>query len=157
MGFPILVRWHLYIESAPWANWWINGLVQYCSNSSALAMELLQSGTRPSTWWAPGLGMPTCVPFWFFLETQDLSQCQHCRHWRQHGLKQRHPVPPVATYSAWWQFLLPNVIQCVLFVWKRFWSLFLCRDPLKRTWEGSWVYLKHIYTRGGIRGCFQFI
>ena len=28
----------------------INGLVQDCSNSSALAMELLQSCTKPSTW-----------------------------------------------------------------------------------------------------------
>ena len=27
--------------------WWINGLVQDCSNSSALAMELLQSCTKP--------------------------------------------------------------------------------------------------------------
>ena len=29
---------------------YIDGLVQDCSNSSALAMELLQSYTKPSTW-----------------------------------------------------------------------------------------------------------
>ena len=28
--------------------WYIAGLVQDCDNSSALAMELLQSGTKPS-------------------------------------------------------------------------------------------------------------
>ena len=28
----------------------IDGLVQDCSNSTALAMELLQSYTKPSTW-----------------------------------------------------------------------------------------------------------
>ena len=30
---------------------YINGLVQDCSNSSALAMELLQSCTKPSIWY----------------------------------------------------------------------------------------------------------
>ena len=53
MGIPILVRRHLYIETAPRSpvhmetvN--IDGLVQDCINTSALAMESLQSCTKPS-------------------------------------------------------------------------------------------------------------
>ena len=43
------------ITNPQWVNWWylihfqINGSVQDCSNSTALAMELLQSCTKPST------------------------------------------------------------------------------------------------------------
>ena len=45
MGFPILVRGHLYIESGPWSL--INGLVQEINKSSTLTMELHLSCTNP--------------------------------------------------------------------------------------------------------------
>ena len=35
----------------PVAMWYIDGLMQDCSNSSALAMELLQSCSKPSMLW----------------------------------------------------------------------------------------------------------
>ena len=41
-------------QCCPWScirNYYFDGLVQDCSNSSALAMELLQSCAKPSTWW----------------------------------------------------------------------------------------------------------
>ena len=43
------------------------GAVQDCSNSSSLAMELLQSNTKPSKWSHSGQlqrGLETCMILW---------------------------------------------------------------------------------------------
>ena len=135
MGFPILVKWHIYIESAPssvtcicvtWSQWvgpfqiqsvtwylnkwwfirtnkqvqcindlnlllfhlwkciggclnedavklYIDGFVQNCSNSSALAMELLQSCTEPSIYTCIGINIMNIrllsyLPSWYKLD-----------------------------------------------------------------------------------------
>ena len=40
MGFPILVRWHLYIESGPWflCNWWVLLLTAIMPNAQWLLL-----------------------------------------------------------------------------------------------------------------------
>ena len=66
MGFPILIRWHFYIQSMPWSFSVdkIDGLVQDCSNSSANTLELLQSCTKPLRCTFPSqvLLMSLCQP-----------------------------------------------------------------------------------------------
>ena len=58
-----------------------DGLVQDCSNSSALAMELLQSCTKPSKWQrinSPNMVSLTLLNFFFYLRKQGY---QHFRIW----------------------------------------------------------------------------
>ena len=43
---------HTYFQNDIFWNWYIDGLGQNCSNSRVLAMELLQSYTKPSIWHA---------------------------------------------------------------------------------------------------------
>ena len=52
-GFPVDITREIIIVDLSYSvlfHLFINSLVQDCSNSSALAMELLQSCTKPSTW-----------------------------------------------------------------------------------------------------------
>ena len=89
MGFPILVRWHLYIQSGPRIHittfhsrpeisfssitsfQHFDSLVQDCSNSSASAMELLQSYIKASIWYK-----------WYSSMVHKLPPCliPHCYH-----------------------------------------------------------------------------
>ena len=53
-----------FISAGPWSN--IDGLVQERRNSSALAMELRLSCTKPSIWYVrlPEGGHLLCGPYW---------------------------------------------------------------------------------------------
>ena len=46
----IVHRWFSNSMAFNWSSHYLNGLVQDCSDSSALALELLQSCTKPSIW-----------------------------------------------------------------------------------------------------------
>ena len=83
MGFPIPVRQHLHIESGPWfrrRTAYISmacRLAQDCGNSCALAMELLQSYTRPSICCHP-LGYIFSIVWGQFDILLDISMCMFC-------------------------------------------------------------------------------
>ena len=88
--------------------WWfirypdINGLVQDCSNSSALAMELLQSCTKPSTWWTILKKTQLCYWYQCFMKVCqlrniffDCMQYKHLELLTPHidGLVQNYNIP----------------------------------------------------------------
>ena len=62
MGFPILVRWHLYIESGPRPQWIYNIFVtEQCVSYHTVATTDEARHTRPF-WWAPfSLGTQICL------------------------------------------------------------------------------------------------
>ena len=119
MGFPILVRLHLYIESGPWL--WQGRTYPYAKCSSCqwyirscwYLAEYLGGVTHRviSTWLrlsladkysslekVPLLRCEGKAGTFYNTENQELSCCKLCHHWWQHRLSEwQHPVLPVMT------------------------------------------------------------
>ena len=102
----------------------IDGLVQDCSNSSALAMELLQCCTKPSIYTSHHMKHVHSFTFAlfccsyktiFYIENLELLWYQLCHHWWNRRLSLWQPLTSSEIKKlASWQLL---VFQCSAFMW----------------------------------------